>query len=109
VSTYFNSAKIMVAAIGLAFAASAIAQDTGARTSRKEYHQAMASAKADYKSAVRACPSARGADRDSCRKQARDTRDAAYGDARAKHGMSAMRGGSTSSNPAYSQQNNARN
>ena len=43
-STYFKFAKIIVAAVSLAFAASAIAQDTSARTSRKEYHQAMASA-----------------------------------------------------------------
>jgi hypothetical protein len=94
-STIFKSAKIIVAAVSLAFAASAIAQDAGPPTSRKEYHQAMASAKADYKSAVKACPGAKGPDRDSCRKQARDTRDAAYADARTKHGLPATK------NPAY--------
>jgi hypothetical protein len=90
-STYFKSAKIIVAAVSLAFAASALAQDTGTRTSRKEYHQALASAKADYKSAVTACPAAKGPDRATCRKQARDTRDAAYADARAKRGVPATK------------------
>jgi hypothetical protein len=102
-STNFKFAKIILAAVSLAFAASAIAQDTGARTSRKEYHQAMASAKSDYKTAVAACPAAKGPDRTTCRKQARDTRDAAYADARTKHGLSAAK------NPAYPQQNKTPN
>jgi hypothetical protein len=108
-STIFKSAKIMVAAVSLAFAASAIAQDTGARTSRKEYHQAMTSAKSDYKTAVKACPSAKGPDRTTCRKQARDTRDAAYADARAKHGMSGTHASSVTPNPAYPQQSKTPN
>ena len=93
-STNFKSVKIIVAAVGLAFAASAIAQDTG-HTSRAEYRQAMTSAKSDYKTALGACPSARGPDRTTCRKQARSARDAAFADARAKRGIAAR------DNPAY--------
>jgi hypothetical protein len=102
-STNCNFAKIVVAAVGLAFAASAVAQDAGAPTSRKEYRHAMASARADYKSALKACPAAKGPDRDSCRHQARATRDAAFADARGKHGMPAT------TNPAYPQQSKTPN
>jgi hypothetical protein len=93
-----------MAVLGIAFAVSAIAQDAnGPRTSRKEYRQAMAGARHDYKTALHACPAAKGADRDSCRQQARSTRDAAFADARAKHGLP----GTT--NPAYPMQSKTPN
>jgi hypothetical protein len=94
---------LVAAAIGITFAASAMATEvaTGSdRTSRADYRQAMKGASTDYASALQACPAA-GSERSACRKDARANRDTAVADARAKHGLMASTHGDR--NGAYQQ------
>jgi hypothetical protein len=82
--TYRKPLAIFIAAIGMMFAASAMAADV---TSKDEYKQALTSAEATYKTAYAACPAPSGPDRLACRRQARADWDKARGDAREAHGM----------------------
>jgi hypothetical protein len=84
----FKLTKIVTAlAIATAITAPAIA-DTGTM-SNADYRQAKLSANSDYKAALKGCPATAGTERTACRKDARATRNGAYADADAKHGINA--------------------
>jgi hypothetical protein len=83
-----NSVSLLVAAaLGMAVATSAMAADpapVATPTSKAEYKQALAGAKADYKAAYAACVEP---GRLKCRRDARASLDKANADAREAHGM----------------------
>jgi hypothetical protein len=76
---------LAAALLGFALAAPAMADPaTGAnRTSRADYHAALATASANYKASKAACTEP---GRHECRKQARADWNKAIGDAREAHG-----------------------
>ena len=80
---------LIAAALGIAFATSAMAADASP-TSKAEYHQALASAKANYKTAYAACAEP---GRLKCRQAAHADWDKAKADAREAHGMPRYAGG----------------
>jgi hypothetical protein len=83
---------LAAAVLGIALATPVMAEvATGAnRTSRADYHAALATASANYKAAKAACTEP---GRSACRKQARADWNKAIGDAREAHGWPAHTSG----------------
>jgi hypothetical protein len=75
--------KILIAGIGIAISASALADPT----SKADYKAALKQADADYKAAYAACPPDKGPDRRKCRLDAQAAMEKARGDAREAHGL----------------------
>jgi hypothetical protein len=77
-----KSVTVFLAAAGLAFSVSAMADPT----SRHEYKDALKAADADYNAARANCPTEH-AEKIACRRDALAARDKARGDAREAHGL----------------------
>jgi hypothetical protein len=75
--------SILIAGLGIAFSASALADNT----SKADYKAALKQADADYQTARAACPKDKGPDRTKCRRDAYAAQEKAKADAREAHGL----------------------